>query len=473
MNDLQGTLKWLIPYAASVVLTKGVALITIPLLTRNLSTSDYGALELVSSVIEIAALILCFSAADLLFRFSGTNDAAEAKRNAAAIAGGAIALSIIVGGSLQFLVLLARPYMTTAIDVDLLTLGLLSASFSALIELPLAWLRSRGSASIFLSYVCARAFLQTSIMAITLTNGYGAIGVIAGNLLVDAVFSALLLWRQHRETGISFDSAILVRAARYGWPLLGGAIAMFILGNCDRWFLVGIVSNETLAHYALAAKLATIVALAMQPFGLWWNARRIRVLTEPGGDRLSADAIVWGFAFIAAGAVFVAMIIPPVVRISLPPDYFPALQWLPWLILIIAMNETSSLLNVSAYVGKTASPALVINTIGASAALIGYIFLVPTWGVAGAIAATIIGHALRIIAYIMHGYENARIPHRWVKIFSICILAFATIKVSYVIMSILLIFLLLAAFVATISLIACVHMYERKITAISHANGPV
>jgi O-antigen/teichoic acid export membrane protein len=58
MNDFRAALTWLIPYAASVVLTKGVALVTIPLLTRHLTPADYGSLELVSSVIEIAALIL-------------------------------------------------------------------------------------------------------------------------------------------------------------------------------------------------------------------------------------------------------------------------------------------------------------------------------------------------------------------------------------------------------------------------------
>lgn len=430
MNDIRAALAWLIPYAASVVLTKGVALITIPLLTRHLTPADYGDLELVSSVIEVAALILSFSAADLLFRFTGTNDPTEAKRNAAAIAGGALTLSLLVGGSLQLILILARPHIEHVIDVDMLSVGILCASFSALIELPLAWLRSRGSARTFLLYVSTRAFLQTATMAFTLSNGYGAFGVIAGNAAVDAVFSSMLVWRQYRDTGISFDTKLLARAARYGWPLLGGAIAMFILGNCDRWFLAGEVTKEALAHYALAAKLATIVALSMQPFGLWWNARRMRVLTERGGDKTSADAIAWGFACLTIGTIWVAIGVPPLIRLALPEEYLPAIYWLPWLILIVAMNETTSLLNVSAYLGKSATPALVINGCSAAVALAGYIVLAPLWGVTGAIAATIAGHTLRIIAYALHGAKHAPIPYRWAKMAAMAAIAFLAIKTS-------------------------------------------
>lgn len=423
MNDVRAALTWLVPYAASVVLTKGVALITIPLLTQHLTPADYGALELVSSVIEIAALILSFSAADLLFRFTGTSNETEARQNAAAIAGGALLLSILVGGLLQLLVLTARPHLKDIIDVDLLSIGILCASFSALIELPLAWLRSRGSARTFLIYVSIRALLQTAMMALTLTQGYGAFGVIAGNAVVDAIFSLVLLIRQYKETGISIDTNLFRRAAQYGWPLLGGAMAMFILGNCDRWFLAGVVTKEALAHYALAAKLATIVALSMQPFGLWWNARRMRVLMELGGYTTSATAITWGFACLSIGAIWVAIGVPPLIRIALPEAYHPAIDWLPWLILIVAMNETSSLFNVSAYLGKMTTPALVINTSGAAVALAGYILLTPTWGVSGAIAATIAGHSVRLIGYVLHGMRHAPIPYNWTRMLIIAIIA--------------------------------------------------
>ena len=79
-------MTWLVPYVASVALTKGVALITLPLLTSHLTPAEFGRLDLVVSVIEVAGLILCFCAADLLFRFAGSTDIAESRRNAAAIA---------------------------------------------------------------------------------------------------------------------------------------------------------------------------------------------------------------------------------------------------------------------------------------------------------------------------------------------------------------------------------------------------
>ena len=426
MIDIRANMTWLIPYVASVALTKGVALITLPLLTSHLTPAEFGRLDLVVSVIEVAGLILSFCAADILFRFSGSAEAAESRRNAASIAGGVLALSISIGSLLQIGLVFSRSSLKGAIDVDMLAVGLLCASFSTLIELPLAWLRSHGSATTFLYYVGARSLIQTGVMALTLTNGYGAFGLLAGNAAVDACFAFTLLWRQARETGLRLDADLFSRAIRYGWPLVFGGVAMFILGNCDRWFLAFSVSSEALAYYALAVKLATIVALAMQPFGLWWNARRLRILQEPEGDRRSAEAIAWGFASLSIGAIWVAVVAPKLIIYFLPAACAPSIIWLPWVVLIIAMNETSALMNVSAYIGKRATAALIVNAGGAMAALAGYIILAPGWGIAGAIAATIAGQSVRIIAYGLHGGRYAPIPYRWIRMTTMAGIAFLT-----------------------------------------------
>ena len=279
--------------------------------------------------------------------------------------------------------------------------------------MPLAWLRCRGRASRFLLYVAARSIAQIGLMWALLSHGWGAMGLLAGNVCVDIVIAGALVFAQWRDTGFSINAHVVDRAARYGGPLVVGSLAMFVLGACDRWFLAGSVAMADIAHYALAAKLAMAVALAVQPFGLWWYPQRIRALSEEDGLARSARAVTVGFAFLLTGALGVAGLAPFLFERVLPLAYAPALALIPALIAVVILNEACSLLNVGAYAGRTGLQPLAVNSAGALVALAGYVLLVPAFGVLGAIAATIAAHAVRLAAYLAMGQRRAPVPYQF------------------------------------------------------------
>lgn len=423
MGGVLANLRWFAPYAASIALTKGMSLISIPLVTRYLAPHEYGRLELVLSFVEIAAIVLSFAIADVLFRLTSEGDEAHARSQARALGGLTLAMAAGAGLFLQGAAFAASGWIEGFADPRLLAIGLAGATLSGLIEMPLAWLRCRGRANLFLLYVAARSLAQIALMWALLSHGWGAMGMLAGNVGVDIVIAGALIFAQWRDTGFSFSKDVLPRAARYGGPLVIGSLAMFVLGACDRWFLAGSVAVEDIAHYALAAKLAMAVALAVQPFGLWWYAQRIRVLSEADGLRRSARLVTIGFAFLLAGALGVAGLAPFLFELLLPHAYAPALALIPALIAIVVLNESCSLLNVGAYAGRTGLQPLAINTAGAAIALAGYFALVPAFGVRGAIAATIAAHAGRLSAFLVMGRRRAPIPYQFGAILTMAAVA--------------------------------------------------
>lgn len=412
MTRARAVLPWLLPYALSVALTKGVALVTIPLITGHLSPVEFARLELVATIVEIAGLALAFCAADLMHRFVGAGGA-QARANAAAITGALVVLA--TGACIASLAAASalRPFVGGLIDADLLMVGLFAAALTSCIEAPLAWLRCEGRANSFLAVCALRAFAQTGLMAITLTQGHGAFGVMAGNASVDATIALGLVLTQQRQTGLRLDAGLVREAARYGWPLMAAGVVMFALGNCDRFFLAHALAPQQLAHYALAGKLAVIVALAMQPFGLWWNARRLEVYAAPGGPARSAQCIRWGFACLACGVAWVSLCAPPLVEALLPSAYAPAGKLIPLIAVSVALNECCSLANLSAYRQGRTMAALKVNGAGACVALIGYTLLTPAHGVAGALVATWLGHGVRLAAFLVHGARHAPMGLPW------------------------------------------------------------
>ena len=402
---------WL--FGASVIFTKGMSLVTLPLVTGHLAPSDYGHLELVVSIVEAFAIVMNLGLADSLFRFAAPEAEAERRKVAAGLIGMALTLALVVGALLQLGVYVLAPRFGRSFIQTPLAIGMAAATSSGLIELPLAWIRLRGRAGAFLAFSVTRTLLQVATMAITLNAGFGLVGYLAGNASVDALIAATLLVSQIRECGIRLDRGTFERAGRYSLPLIGGALSMFVLGSCDRWFLAGAVPAATLGFYGLAVKLSLITPLAIQPFGLWWYARRIAVLRQPGGLESSARGVAIGLTLLALGAIASCVGAPILVTGLLPHAYQGALPFVPWLVLASVLNESCSLTNVGAYAGHHGYRVLAVNTAGAAVALAGYVILIHPYGVSGAIAATIAGQATRLVLYLATGRRDAPIRYPW------------------------------------------------------------
>ncbi len=131
--------------------------------------------------------------------------------------------------------------------------------------------------------------------------------------MVAAAFSAVMMavWltaAQARHTGLRLAPATWGGLLVYGLPLIGGGLASFVLGSADRWFLVGAVGPEALAHYALAAKLAAVTVAFAQPFDLWWSAQHLQVLAAPGGVERTARVVGTGAALTLLACTAMALV---------------------------------------------------------------------------------------------------------------------------------------------------------------------
>ncbi|MFO1161062.1 MAG: hypothetical protein U1E60_19630 [Reyranellaceae bacterium] len=400
-------------YGASLVLAKGVSLALMPWVAAHLPPTEYGRLELISSALEFVGLVLSFGLADTLFRFAGmTPSREEQRRQAAAVAGLALSLAAACGILLQLATPAILSILPLPVEPLVLRLSLAAIAVGGLVELPLGWLRLRHRPLLFLAFVALRAGLQLLLITGFIAIAPRAESVLAGSALAELGLATALLVMQWRATGVEISQESLSWLRGYSLPLLLGGMAAFALGSCDRWFLVDHVSIAELGQYGIAGKIGLATAFAVQPFGLWWYARRLRVLGEPDGLQRSADAVALGFAMLIAGAASIAIAGPAFVRLVLPPSYAPAATWIPWLVAACALNETASLLNVGCYVRRTAWCVTAVNAVGAAAAILGYWLLIPASGIEGAIAATLLAQGARVLGFLVVGHRFAPIPYR-------------------------------------------------------------
>ena len=401
-----------IAYTASVAFDKGFSLITIPLVAGYLTPQEFGRLDVVVSVIEFAGLILALGVAETLIRFaSAAQTDAERQTCVARFLGTALVLALIAGSLLQVL----APWLAAALNIQVslsaLRLGLAGATVAALIETPLMWMRLNQRSDLFLAFVLGRAVCQVLLMWAVLRAGWGSDGLIMGNAVAMILFSVCLVLWQISTTGIAVSWDALQRIASYGLPLVGAGLAMFALGNGNRWFLSGRVADADIAFLGLAFKLALATPLMLQPFALWWNAQRIEALTSPGGLEKSAAAWGLGFSVLTLSALAVALGGPLLIHLALPPAYVGATLYLPFAVLVCVFNELNTLCNVGAYARSNGFYVFGVNASGAAIAVIGYAVSVPHFGVAGILAAMTAGHVVRLALFARIGRDVAPIRY--------------------------------------------------------------
>ncbi len=403
-------LKATLLYAFAMAWAKGLAMLTVPLLTRMLPPAEFGRLELLSSAAEIGGLIAGAGLVDTLFRFAST-PGKDSRLAAARIVG--LSLSIAAIGALAAMVFapaLARamPLPTPARDMVLLGIAV---AVEAAIGVPLGWLRMHRRAGAFAAMSVLRATLQAGLVVALVAAGYGIEGVLLAGCATCLIVASILTARQARETGIALAPKASLRMLAYGLPLIGSGIASFVLGTADRWLLAGTVSPASLGQYALAAKIAMVVALLAQPFELWWYPQRLSLIHTPEGLVRSSRIVGAGAAGLLCAGAATALVGPWLISVMAPASYAPARAMVPFLVAGLVLQLLSSMANAGCYARATSNVTMTITGTAAAVTLALYLLSIPRFGVNGAIGATVAGQAVRLALFAV--VSQRTVPLTW------------------------------------------------------------
>jgi O-antigen/teichoic acid export membrane protein len=404
-------------YALSILAMRAVGLFMVPYVTRHLSTAEYGSIELMATVADVGTTILSFGQVEALYRFIGAAPDEAARRRVSAEAFGLIlVLAAIAAVAMQFLVGPAEALLNDAAPPLALHFLFATVALEGAIELPLAWLRFRARTRLYLLIVLGRALFQAALVFILLDRGFGVSGVMAASLAAAALTALILGIAQWRDTGVRFDRTSTGALLRYGTPLVLGGLGNFVLGTFDRLLLARTLPVSVLAIYAIAYKVAILTPQLFQPFAMWWSPRRIQILLEPDGIGRSSRTVTFGLAFLFWLGFGVACGGGPLIRLMTPPAYHGAIAYLPWLVVATLVQHIADLVNIGSYAGPSTRMPMWINLGAAAAALAGYVLLIPPYGVAGAIAATILGWAVRLIAIFIDSQRKVALHLPWLRL---------------------------------------------------------
>ncbi len=415
-------------YGLGILLMKSVSLIMLPILTQYFTPAEYGALELMLSISNFATLLVGFGLVDALYRFVGLNKNPEDEDG---ITANFITLAIIIGVISILIGMSLAPFILTLLtdEITLFDMQLLVLMFSleGCIAIPLAWLRMKDQAFVFFILTSIKVIIQALLSWILLREGYGITAILWGGLISILLLVSVLLFMQIRQTGLRLDLVLSKNILTYGYPLVLSSFATFAMYGVDSWVIVAVSSEHELGLYSLAKKIAIISVILMQPYCMWWYARRFEQLKQPDGMFYVAKTTSLGLVLMMCFATLIYLSSSLLMQLFIDNKYHAALVYLPWLLVFLVVKQITDLINMGCYVNKSTVNVMYIDFATAALALILCYILSGPYQVFGVLYALIAAQIFRAITFYIFSQRVLPLKFAWYKLFLLAVICFSLI----------------------------------------------
>jgi O-antigen/teichoic acid export membrane protein len=427
-------------YTAASVISKLIAVALLPLYTRYLTPTDYGAAEVMFAAVVSASILVRFGLIEALLRFYYKDDEDPAAVVASSFAALFWASTVAA--------LIALPFAGQISDA-LLTekaAGLVSGAELARIAIGGLWVATLHEylLTLFRLEERARAFFGVTIAnvlaAIALTvvlvvgRDEGARGLLLGSYVSGAAFVLGLIVVHRRRLSLLPDAALLRRMTRFGLPTMPAELSLYALNFVDRIVIARSIGLAEAGLYSLAVKFAQAVNVLVRGFQLAWPPLAYSIRDDGEARRVYAAVVTWfvaGCAFVVTGMWLFSRWI---VRALAAPRFFDSYEaiglvatgvtlYALYMVLVVILGRTGRTeLNLPATIA-----ALVANVVL-------NILLVPPLGIVGAGLALVASYL--VVVGLMYAFAQRLfpVPYEWARLGRIILIAAALVGLGEALM---------------------------------------
>ena len=406
-------------YGAGIVLSKAAAFAMLPIYTRYLSPADYGLLQLIQMVLEVASIIAGSRLGAGIFRFYHKAETPDERR--AVLSTALIVLLTSYAAAAMGMYALA-PYVADFAfgtrDHTMLVLVRLAAAslaFESLVLVPLAYLRVRDKSTFYVAVTTAKLVLQLTLnVAFVVHLGLAATGVLLSTLVTNIATGAFLACYLVRDVGLRFSKGAARDLLRFGVPFIGTQVATFILTFGDRYFLRSVSDTTAVGLYGLAYQFGFLLAMIGEvPFTTVWEPASFEIAKRRDRNDLYARGFIYFNVVLLSVAVLIILFAGDFLRIVAAPAFRPAADLVPVIVLAYVLQSWTIMHYIGIQIRERTEFYTLANWAGAIVALAGYALLIPRLLGLGAALATVAAFAVREGAVYLLSQRLWPIRYRW------------------------------------------------------------
>lgn len=422
-------------YGLGGLVSRVIAVVLLPLYTRYLDPSAYGAVETLVAMTTVLTIILRAGISSAFFRFYF--DSPEPAHKVRVVRTSFWFTLTMATAGLAAGCLLAGPISSALFGTGERT-WLVRAAFVAL----WAQMNYEQLTSLFRVEERSVSFVFASLTNILITVGatilfvvgfkWGATGVVTGNFTGTlCVYIVLVAYRRY-QLGLEFSRDLLRQMNRFGLPLVPSALFLWATNFSDRFFLVKLDGANEVGLYSIGVRVASALVLLLTAFRMAWPAFAYSIDDDKQARRTYGFVLTYLVFASAWLALALSLCSPWIVHLLTTPKFYAASRVVAPL--AFAAVAFAGYIVISIGVGRSRRTQFNWVVTGA-AAIVNVtlnLILIPPYGMMGAAIATVAAYTTMFAGMTWWSQRIYPAPYQWRRVGTLVVAAVALVVVGKV-----------------------------------------
>ena len=388
---------------AGTFASKVLVLLLMPFYTSILSTSEFGAADLISQTANLLMPLAAVGICDGIFRFA--LDSAENGEDRKRVLSTGVVILLLGSVALCALIQLLRLFEPLRGYLWLITLYVIAANLHAAFA---GYIRALGKTTLFAVQGIINTALTIGLNVLfLLVFDMGSLGYVLSVVIADFTMALFLFLvarlyrdfsfcRLHRETAKDM--------LRFSIPYIPTTILWLITSVSDRYVVTAYCGEAENGLYAAAYKLPTLLTLVSGVFVEAWHFSTVRDADEEEKSSFFGSVYVNFMSIMFMGASVLIAGARILTKILLAESYFVSWRFVPMLAVAMVFSTLVAFLGSVYFLKKKSTLSMLTALAGAVINVVLNFVMIPDHGAMGAAVATFISY---LAVYVIRAYDTS------------------------------------------------------------------
>lgn len=402
-------------YTLPAIVSRGLAIITIPIYTRALSTADYGAFDLLMVFANLINLTIALEVSQGVARFYAAEQdtARRIDYASAAFWFTLLCYSIFALSALIFSEPLSALVMGAEGLQRCFQIGVLYIWFNGLFLLlqnQFRWeLRSKDFAIVSLIVALTTAGIA---IYLTLYKHLGLEGFMLGMLSGVVCGVMYSLWHLRNTFRAVFNIRLLAEMLKFSAPLVPSGIAVFLTTYIDRLMINHYLTLADVGIYGIAFRLAAVIGVVILGFQMALTPLIYTHYEKADTPAQLAKIFRIFTAFSLLMVMALVVLAQDILILMTTPEYYAAASLMIFMVPAFLLSQMY-VFAPGMTIAKKTYFILLLNVVTALISLTLNVLLIPLLGLKGAATANLLSYLILFFGYMYISQKLYFVPHRW------------------------------------------------------------
>jgi O-antigen/teichoic acid export membrane protein len=405
-------------YGSAKALTGAITFLSLPIYTRALAPGEYGVIDMLTSVAAVVHVTVACEIAQGLARYVSSPESAPLRKSYASTAlwFTLLAYSLFVAAMLPLAGRISLFLFETTQYVNVVRVAGLVAWGTGGFYLIQALLRFERMPVRFAIITLVYSLTSVAVtLVLLLVVHAGLIALFLGQLVATLIAVTLGLVFARSAIAVEFSRERCREMLTFSIPLVPSGVGIMLCLYVDRYAVLRLLSVADLGVYAVAARLAAVIPIAITGFQFALSPLVYQHHHEPETPRNLAQLFAWFLVVALPILTFLGIFSTELVRVVAPASYAGGNH------LVFALGVALLLSGVYVF-----SPGLWVAKRTRAIALISVVtgvlnlglnfFFIPHMGLVGAAVATLVSALVGATLHFTLGQKSYFIPFQWRRI---------------------------------------------------------